>query len=45
MESDCAMIVTDHSNFNYPFIVENAELILDTRNGTKGIVSDKIIKI
>ncbi len=44
-QSDCVMIVTNHGNFDYPFIVEHSALILDTRNGTKGIASDKIIKI
>ncbi len=43
--SDCVMIVTNHSSFDYPFIVAHSSLILDTRNGTKGITSDKIIKI
>jgi UDP-N-acetyl-D-glucosamine dehydrogenase len=43
--SDCSLIVTDHSSFDYRFIVENSQMILDTRNGTKGIVSEKIIKI
>jgi UDP-N-acetyl-D-glucosamine dehydrogenase len=31
-EQDCVLIVTDHSSFDYPFIVENSRLIVDTRN-------------
>ncbi|MHC5035012.1 MAG: nucleotide sugar dehydrogenase [Planctomycetota bacterium] len=31
-ESDCVVIVTDHSDFPWQWIVENSPLILDTRN-------------
>jgi UDP-N-acetyl-D-glucosamine dehydrogenase len=30
--ADCAIIVTDHSAFDYDLIVQNAPLIVDTRN-------------
>jgi len=43
--ADLVVIVTDHSSFPYPKIVEAAQLIVDTRNATKGISSDKILKI
>jgi UDP-N-acetyl-D-glucosamine dehydrogenase len=43
--ADCAVIVTDHSSFNYPKIVEQAKLIVDTRNALKGIASDKIVRL
>ncbi len=33
-EQDCVLIVTDHSAFDYPAIVEHARLIVDTRNAT-----------
>ncbi len=39
------MIVTDHSAFPYKEIVAAAKGVVDTRNATKGIVSDKIIKL
>jgi UDP-N-acetyl-D-glucosamine dehydrogenase len=42
---DCVIIVTDHSDVDYPGIVSEARLIIDTRNATKGIRSDKIRKI
>ena len=38
-EADCTVIVTDHSSFNYPKLVEQAKLIVDTRNALKGISS------
>jgi UDP-N-acetyl-D-glucosamine dehydrogenase len=41
---DCVLIVTDHSDYNYEEIVANSKLVVDTRNATKGIVSDKIVR-
>jgi UDP-N-acetyl-D-glucosamine dehydrogenase len=35
-EQDCVLIVTDHSRYDYDFIVENARLVVDTRNATAG---------
>jgi UDP-N-acetyl-D-glucosamine dehydrogenase len=45
--SDAVVIVTDHSDFNYQFIVEHAPLVIDTRNATKSISeqTNKIIKL
>lgn len=31
---DCVLIATDHSAYDYQFIVDNASLIVDTRNAT-----------
>jgi len=39
---DCVLIVTDHSTYDYAKIVEDAQLIVDTRNATRGIASPKI---
>src|ERR1700749_1934148 len=36
---DCVVIVTDHSDYDYPGIVNEARLVVDTRNATKGINS------
>jgi len=44
-EADCTVIVTDHSVFNYRKIVEQAQLIVDTRNALKGITSEKIVRL
>jgi UDP-N-acetyl-D-glucosamine dehydrogenase len=41
---DCVVIVTDHSDYDYRRIVERAQLVVDTRNATRGIVSDKIVR-
>lgn len=43
-EYDCVMIVTDHSDYDYPRIVREARLVVDTRNATKGIQSPKIVR-
>jgi UDP-N-acetyl-D-glucosamine dehydrogenase len=40
---DCVLIVTDHSDYDYPRIVQESQLIVDSRNATKGIQSPKII--
>ena len=41
---DAVVIVTDHTTYNYPEIVDQSKLVIDTRNATKGIVSDKILR-
>ncbi|MGA3373845.1 MAG: nucleotide sugar dehydrogenase [Terracidiphilus sp.] len=41
---DCVLIVTDHSQYDYAKIVENARLVVDTRNATKGIVAANIVR-
>src|SRR5271165_1984134 len=43
-EYDCVIIVTDHSDYDYPRIVRESKLVVDTRNATKGIESPKIIR-
>jgi UDP-N-acetyl-D-glucosamine dehydrogenase len=40
---DCVVIVTDHSDYDYARIVKEAQLVVDTRNATRGIHSDKIV--
>jgi len=35
--------VTDHSDYDYAKIVEQSQLVVDTRNATKGIPSPKIV--
>ncbi len=42
-EYDCVLIVTDHSDYDYPAIVDAAALVIDTRNATRGINSPKIV--
>ncbi len=44
-EADCVVIVTDHKAFDYTRIIENARLIVDTRNALKGNKSAKIVRL
>jgi len=43
-EFDCVLIVTDHSDYDYRWIVQHASLVVDTRNATTGIHSDNIVR-
>ncbi|HEC97775.1 MAG TPA: nucleotide sugar dehydrogenase [Nitrospirae bacterium] len=44
-EYDCVVVATDHTDYDYDFIVRNSSLVVDTRNATKGVKErDKIVK-
>jgi UDP-N-acetyl-D-glucosamine dehydrogenase len=34
---DCVVIVTDHSAYDYDWIVKHSRLVVDTRNATRGV--------
>jgi len=38
-ESDCVVIVADHSAFDYTWIAQNCSLLVDTKNATRGVVN------
>ena len=38
---DCVLIVTDHTDYDYKKIVQESKLVVDSRNATKGIESEK----
>src|SRR5712671_4559905 len=40
---DCVLIVTDHSDYDFAQIVQESQLVVDTRNATQGISSSKIV--
>jgi UDP-N-acetyl-D-glucosamine dehydrogenase len=40
---DCVLIVTDHSDYDYRSIVNESQLVVDSRHATRGIASDKIV--
>jgi UDP-N-acetyl-D-glucosamine dehydrogenase len=44
---DCVVILTDHSVYDIPMIVDAAKLVVDTRNSTKNLhaYKDRIIKL
>jgi UDP-N-acetyl-D-glucosamine dehydrogenase len=45
-EQDCVLIATDHSSYDYAWIVEHASLVIDTRNATRAVTQgrEKIVK-
>jgi len=40
---DCVLIATDHSDYDYQRIVENSQLVVDTRNATRRLHSSKVV--
>ena len=38
---DCVLIATDHSAYDYDFIVQHSTFVLDTRNATKNVTSGR----
>jgi len=46
-QADCAIIITNHSCFDYQRIVEHAQLVVDARNATADVQfgREKIVKI
>jgi UDP-N-acetyl-D-glucosamine dehydrogenase len=45
LKADCVVVATDHTNFNYGFILNNERLIFDTRNVYKGKIDGKVVKL
>ena len=43
--ADCAVIITNHSAFDYKALLERAPLVVDTRNALKGVNSPKIVRL
>lgn len=45
-QQDCVLIATDHSAYDYDFIVHHAPLVVDTRNATRSVRSgrEKIVR-
>ncbi len=41
---DCILIVTDHTSYDYARIVQESQLVVDSRNATRGWLSDKIVR-
>jgi UDP-N-acetyl-D-glucosamine dehydrogenase len=45
-EQDCVLIATDHTAFDYDFIVRHSKIVIDTRNATKAVTAgrEKIVR-
>jgi UDP-N-acetyl-D-glucosamine dehydrogenase len=44
-ESDCVLVVTDHTSVDYQMVADNAKLIVDTRNKLKNFAGSHIVQI
>ncbi|MGH7318064.1 MAG: nucleotide sugar dehydrogenase [Candidatus Rokuibacteriota bacterium] len=46
-EADCVIIHTDHTGFDYDWVVANARLVFDTRNASRNVTSgrDKVFRL
>ena len=46
-EVDCTVIITDHSSYDWQFVVDHSRLIVDTRNATRNARSERcrIVKL
>lgn len=41
---DCIMILTDHTAYDYVSIVAESQLVIDTRNATRGITAPNLVR-
>jgi UDP-N-acetyl-D-glucosamine dehydrogenase len=43
---DCVLIVTDHSAYDWAWVVEHSPLVVDTRNATRGVTAgrDRVVR-
>ena len=42
---DMAIVITNHTAFDYKEIVKNAQLVFDTRNATGGLKANKLVRL
>jgi UDP-N-acetyl-D-glucosamine dehydrogenase len=43
--TDLAIVITNHTAFNYADIVKNAPIVFDTRNATDGLTAKNIVRL
>ena len=45
--SDCIVITTAHDSYDWQWVVDNSPLVVDTRNATRGVLSEpgKVVKL
>ncbi len=42
---DCVVIATDHTAVDYRMVVEHAQLVVDTRNATRGMAASNVVSL
>ena len=43
--ADMVVIVTDHQDIDYPWLVANAKVVFDTRNATRDIAGETVLRL
>ena len=45
--ADCVVIITAHATYDWSWVIENSQLVVDTRNATKGISTNprQVVKL
>jgi UDP-N-acetyl-D-glucosamine dehydrogenase len=43
--ADCVLIATDHTCYDYPYILSKASLVFDTRGVTRGLTGNNIVRL
>ncbi|MGB6874124.1 MAG: nucleotide sugar dehydrogenase [Dehalococcoidia bacterium] len=43
--ADCVVIATDHSDYDYPYILSKASLVFDTRGVTRWLAGNNIVRL
>ncbi len=43
--ADCVAVITDHKDFDYEFIVNNSNIVVDTRNALKDFKDSHIVRL
>jgi UDP-N-acetyl-D-glucosamine dehydrogenase len=43
-QCDCVLIVTDHSDYDYARIVRESQLVVESRNATRGIKATNLVR-
>jgi UDP-N-acetyl-D-glucosamine dehydrogenase len=44
--ADCVVVVTDHSSYDWQWVLDNCRLLIDTRNATKGLSGQaRVVKL
>src|ERR1700730_403309 len=44
-ECDCAVIITDHRAFDYAFIADHCQNVVDTRNALHGVATSQLVRL
>ncbi len=43
--ADCVVVATDHSHYDYQYILRKTDLVFDTRGATRGLVGANLVRL